>query len=197
MRIGSGVFIRVVLDRRSAAPKVLAGAIAPCESLRQDGDVSNIHGVARTVKSPGIRKLALPLTLVCAGTQLASGSALLASLLTLGLHDSDHAHSVSLVADEGHVHLVLSHEEQGTHHSRNTSHHGDPATTASERDHVFHLTDDDAASTTRHRPGFEPAPLLAAPVAVFPASTPSWLLRASSEPRARSSDLLRTVVLRL
>jgi len=142
-----------------------------------------------------MRKLAVPLALACAGTHGASGSALLASTLTL--HASDHAHSVSLVPDEGHLDLVLSHDERGGHDQRVAWHHGDPAASASERDHVLHLTDDDTANTTPRRAGLAAVPAAATAVAMLPAPTLLWVRHRSPDPRARSSDFLRTVVLRL
>lgn len=149
------------------------------------------------MKSFWTRKLVVPLVLACAGTQVAPGAALRASALTLGLHESDHAHSVSLVAEEGHLHLVLSHDERGGQDPGGARHHGDPATSTSERDHVFKLTDDDAANTRPRRASFAPALAIATAVGVLRAPTPLWIVRSSPEPRARSSDFLRTVVLRL
>jgi len=150
------------------------------------------------VKSPCIRNLVVPLALACAGLQLAPESVLLASALTLALDASDHAHSISLFADEGHVDLVLSHEELGGHHPGGAHHHGDPRSATSERDHVFHLTTaDDAANTMSRRAGLAAGPALATAIAVLPAPTRLWAPRPSPDPRARSSDFLRTVVLRL
>lgn len=135
--------------------------------------------------------------LACAAAQVAPGAALLSSALTLGLHASDHAHSVSLVADGGHVQLVLSHEERGHRDGAAGRHHDEQASSISETDHVFRLTDDGAASTATRRAGVAPAPAVATAVPVLPAPSPQWVLRASLEPRARSSDSLGTVVLRL
>ena len=150
------------------------------------------------MKSPCIRNLVVPLALACAGLQLAPESVLLASALTLALDASDHAHSISLFADGGHVDLVLSHEDLGGHHPGNAHHHGDPTSATSERDHVFHLTTaGDAANTMLRRAGLAPSPALATAIAVLPAPATLWLLHHSLEPRARSSDSLRTVVLRL
>jgi len=141
-----------------------------------------------------IRKLAALVMLVSAVTQPAAGSALLASAAVLGLHRSSHAHSVSVVAEEGHLHLVLSHDDRarGDHdHAPSPS-----GPSFAEPDHVFHMTGDDAASATSRRVALDPTPPLA--IAVVLPSTPAlaWSSRPSPETRARSSDLLRSVVLR-
>jgi hypothetical protein len=142
-----------------------------------------------------MRKLTVLLALACAGTQIAAGSALLMSTLALGFHASDHRHSVSLVADEGHLHLVLSHDERGGQDPGGAWHHGDPTTSVSKGDHVVHLEDNDGVNTIRRADLAVPA---AAPaVAMLPALSPRSVPHRSPEPRARSSDLLRTVVLRL
>jgi hypothetical protein len=150
------------------------------------------------VKTFWMRTLVVSLVLACAGLQLAPESVLRAIALTLSLDASDHAHSISLFADGGHVDLVLSHEELGGHHPGGAHHHGDPTSATSERDHVFHLTTaDDAANTMSRRAGLAASPALATAIAVLPAPATLWLLHHSLEPRARSSDSLRTVVLRL
>ncbi len=149
------------------------------------------------MKPSWVRKLVLLVVLACAWAQVAPGGMLLASSLALGLHASDHAHSVALVADAGHLHLVLSHDEQTRQDAGGASHHGDRATSAPERDHVVHLTAGDDAATATRRAGLAPAPAVATAVAVLPAPTPMWVLRPSPQPRARSSDSLRTIVLRL
>jgi len=138
--------------------------------------------------------MVIALALACAGAQVAPGAALLAS--ALALHASDHAHSVSVVADEGHVHLVLSHDRRGHRDRASAGHHDERATATSERNHVFHFTDEDAAKTAR-RAGVAPALAAVTAVAVMPGPTPLWVLLPSLEPRARSSGSLRTVVLRL
>lgn len=135
--------------------------------------------------------------LACVGAQILPGSALHASALTVGLHASGHAHSVALVAEEGHLHLVLSHDERGDQDQGGARHQSDRATSTSERDHVFELTADDAANTRLRRASYDPAPAIAMAVEVLPAHTPRWVLHHSLEPRTRSSDSLRTVVLRL
>ena len=144
-----------------------------------------------------MRKLVIPLVLACAGAQVAPGSALLARLLTLGIHRGDHAHAVALVADQGHLHLVLSHGERGGHAHGGAPKHDDRQTSPSETDHVFHVAGDDAANRTPRRADISPASPLAVAVSALPTPVPVWVLRPSPEPHARSSDPLRTVVLRL
>ena len=148
------------------------------------------------MKWPWARKLVIPLAFACAGAQVAPGSAFLASL-TLGIHRSDHAHAVSLVADHGHLDLVLSHGERGGHAHGGGPQHDDRQTPSSEADHVFHIACDDAANPTPRRADIPPASPLALAVAPLPTPVPVWVLRPSPEPRTRSSDSLRTVVLRL
>ncbi|TFG94042.1 MAG: hypothetical protein E4H11_07500 [Myxococcales bacterium] len=142
-----------------------------------------------------MRKLVIALALACAGTQLASGSALLASLFMHAIHRGDDAHAVALVADEGHIDLVLSHGESGEHAHAGAPPHGDRHTSPSETNHVFHLTADDGANTTPRRADVRPASTVA--VAARPATAPIWIPRPSPEPRAHSADSPRTVVLRL
>ena len=148
------------------------------------------------MKSSWMRSLAAPVLAACAAA-VTSGSAPLVSVLTLGLHKGDHVHSVRLVAEEGHLHLILSHDEGADRDPQGAGHHGVPATSTSESDHVFHLTSDDAANTSLRRAGFTPAPAAAAVVAVLPAPTLRCLLHPSREPLARSSDSPRSIVLRL
>jgi hypothetical protein len=147
------------------------------------------------VKSRWVRKLVVPLVLAWIGAQSAPGSALLASALTFGLEANGHAHSVSLVADEGHLHLVLSHDPRGGR-EQGAEHDGDLAISTAEGEHVLHLTGDDPASSPSRRAGFAPAPA-ATTLAVVTGPAPRWLLRPSPQPRARGSESLRTVFLRL
>jgi hypothetical protein len=146
------------------------------------------------VKSSWIRKLVVPLVLAWIGAQSAPGSALLASALTFGLQANAHAHSVSLVADEGRLHLVLSHDQRGGH---DRAHDGDLAISTSQGEHVLHLTGDDAASSPSRRVGLAPAPAATALAVLIGPAAPRWILRPSPRPRARGSESLRTVFLRL
>lgn len=148
------------------------------------------------MKPSWIRNLAVPFALACAAMQVVPGSAFLASALTLGFAASHHRHSVSLVAGEGHLHLVLSHEERADRHPEVAHHHGDPAVSASEGNHVFHLTDVEASNTTPRRTALAPAPIAIITVAWLPAPS-RRSVGPRPEPRARSSDFLRTIVLRI
>jgi hypothetical protein len=141
------------------------------------------------------RKLAALLMLASTATQPAAGSALLASTLTLWFHEEPHAHSVSVVAEEGHLHLVLSHDEGADGDHGGAPKHDAPSCAA--RDHVFHMTDADAASATPRRVALDPARPIALAALLPSASPPPWASHSSPEPHARSSDLLRTAVLRL
>ena len=140
------------------------------------------------------RKLFVLLMLACAGAQTATGSALLATALTLGLHGSHHAHSVAVVAAEGHLHLVLSHDAGAEHDHDAFPHPGVSLTSFSEGDHVFDL--EETATATPRRAGLDPAPPLAMVVTTPAAPAPPWVVHSPPEPRARGVDH-RTVVLRL
>jgi hypothetical protein len=131
----------------------------------------------------------------------------LAGALTLGFHGDNHpAHSFSVVAEQGHLDLVLSHRpqeprrgsERGAHDHASTPHHDDLPSLFSEENHVFHLTGDDATRATPRRSVADAVPLLAiAAVLPPPAPRAATLLLASPEPRIRGVDYLRTVVLLL
>lgn len=144
-----------------------------------------------------MRWLAALLMLVWASAQPPAGSALLVSALAIALHGSDHAHAVSLVPDEGHTHVVLSHVEGDSHEHGEAPRHDESKTSFSEADHVFHLTGGDAANATARRVTLDILPPLAIAVAVPFASAPTWILRASRDPSSRIPDQLRAVVLRL
>jgi hypothetical protein len=117
----------------------------------------------------------------------------------LAIQRSDHPHTVSLVADEGHLHYVLSHGERGAHAHPGAPHHGDRPTPSSEQDHSVHVAASDAHSATPrrvgHPSGFPSALTLA--LALLPTSSATSLLRPSPDPHTRSSDTLRASVLRL
>jgi hypothetical protein len=144
---------------------------------------------------PWIWKRTVLLALACAGAQLGAGSAVVAGVATLGRHGIGHEHSVSILAEDGHLHLVLSHVEPAEHDHEPAAHGDDPHSTCSNADHVFHL--DSADNATLRRAMFDPAPALAVSVDVLPALAPRQLSVLPPEPRARGVDHLRTVVLRL
>ena len=135
------------------------------------------------------------LMLVCAALQAGSGSTLLASAATLALRATSHDHSVSVVAEAGHRHHVLSHEGEEHRHHEGEPRHADAS--VSERDHVLHVSGDEAASSGSRRVGIDAVPPLAFAVIVPAPAQPAWMPHPAPAPRARGSDLLRSVVLRL
>ena len=147
------------------------------------------------VKPLGMRKLAVIFALASAGAQLATGSATLASALTVGLHGIGHAHSVAVFAEHGHLHLVLSHGERSERAHGSALHLDDPRFEFTEGDHVIHLDKSDNATLRRATP--DPAPALAVLVVSLPALAPGDHPVLPPEPRARGVDYLKTVVLRL
>jgi hypothetical protein len=151
------------------------------------------------VTHPRTRALGALLMLACAALQPAVGSAVLASALTLALHGSDHAHSLALVVDEGHLDLVLAHDGGGDHpHDHDGApHSGAPHASPVDDDHVFHVAVDEAAGASSRKLSADPAPLLAAPVARPAPRAALSFYRAPEEPRARGAERIRTVVLRL
>jgi hypothetical protein len=138
---------------------------------------------------------AVLLVLACAGAQPAAGAALLASALTLWFHRAHHPHAVSVVAEDGHLHLVLSHGEGSSRDHGRVPQPDDSRSSFSEGDHVFRFGD--AAGTAPRRAALDPAPPLAMVVATPPAPAARCVLRSPPEPRPRGVDFLRTVVLRL
>ncbi len=146
--------------------------------------------------SSGLGRVPLLLMLACAGAQSTAGSGLLASALALGLHTHEHAHSAFLVREGGHLHLVLAHGEGTDHGHEAVSHHEELSGSLSESDHVFHVTGDDATTSASRRPGLALAPALVTPI-VSTFSSARSMFRPAPEPRARGTDLLRPVVLRL
>jgi hypothetical protein len=141
-----------------------------------------------------MRKAVASLALACAGLQVAPAPALLATVLMF-VHADGHGHTVSLVAAEGHAHVVLSH---GEHEDQApATHHSGPISSSSESDHVFDLMDADATTTAPRRGSVSPAAAIATPLGILPLPAPPWVRLSSPIPRSVSSDLLRTVVLRL
>lgn len=143
---------------------------------------------------PRKRKLGALLIWVCAAMQPAAASASLAGALTMLLHGYDHAHAIAVVADDGHVDLVLSHEHEADA-SHRAPHSEDAFHPLSEGDHVLHMNDSDDA--TARRIGLDPSPALEIPAAVPPAPDPVVVGRAAPHVRIADNDSLGTVVLRL
>jgi hypothetical protein len=153
------------------------------------------RGELGIVRSLGLRKIGALLVLACAGAQPAAGSSLAMRTLMLGLHGREHGHRVAVVAESGHLDLVLSHAGAAPHEhggaSHPAAHHpGDP-----DADHVFHLTDADDANA-RRASSESVASLAPALTMPYLAST-GGTLQLAPQPRARGLEQLRTVVLRL
>lgn len=144
-----------------------------------------------------MRRLVVLLALACAGAQSAAGSTLFSSALALGILGSHHAHSISVVAEQGHLHLVLSHADRDAHHPGPVSHHDDLQPVSSESDHVFEIGVDDATRTSPGRALLDPGAPIATIVGAPFVAAQSAVRRSPPEPRARGVDDLRTVVLRL
>lgn len=106
------------------------------------------------MKPRTMRSIVVVLALACLGARVAPASALVVGALTFGLHTEDHSHSVTLVPDDDHMDVVVAHIEQAD----DTSHpHGDPVASGSDAAHVFHLIQDDAATTIPRRDGVSTA----------------------------------------
>jgi hypothetical protein len=148
------------------------------------------------MRSSRVARVALLLMLAGAGAQATAGTAFLASALTLGLHAHGHAHAVSIVREEGHLHLILGHVEGSGHGRETVPHHEDLPGSLSESEHVFHVTGDGASASMTRRAALSPAAALAGPM-VRQLSPARSVFRPAPEPRARGTDLLRPVVLRL
>jgi hypothetical protein len=140
--------------------------------------------------------------LLCALVQPAFSSALLASGVTLALHGRAHAHSVALVADDGHVDLVLSHtdrerHDRGSHDHGNDLVHDDTRLAHGESDHVLHVASDEATRVSSRKLSIDPAPaiVVAPAVEAEPELRPGY--RAPEQPRFRGAQRIRTVVLQL
>ena len=149
------------------------------------------------MKSSRMRKLAVLLMLACAGAQPALGETLIASALALGIHASDHAHSVALRSDGSHLAIVLSHGEHAAPDQRRAAQGPEHLAGVSERDHVVHFTASETANANPRRALLDAAPVLASTLALATPAAPAWAPAHSHEPRARGVDHLRTIVLRL
>jgi hypothetical protein len=133
--------------------------------------------------------------LACAAALPATGSPLLASMLTQALDDGDHAHSAFLVADAGHLDLVLAHESHPDEAGDDAA-GANPPSSLSAADHVVHIAASEPVGTAR-RSFPAPTPLLASAAPLLPATAVDWALRARSAPPPRGRAHLRSVVLRL
>jgi hypothetical protein len=150
-------------------------------------------GGSRALKAYWTRKLAALLMLACAAEQGAIASTSVTS--ALAHHADDQAHSVAVVAKEGQLHVVLSHAPAAGPDEILVSHQGHIFTSFPSGDHVIDFANRDGA-TTRSTPVDSPRPLV---FVATPRPDPSPLVATlpPMEPRVRSADPLRTVVLRL
>lgn len=147
------------------------------------------------MSSTWTRGLTTLLALTCAGVEPATGLPLLVRVLELhGV--GDHAHSLVVVSDAGHVDVVLSHAEDG-HRDHAAAAGVDLAPASSSSDHVFHITSSELLNATKRRADLAmlPAPTLRGALPFAPAVT--GVERLSSAPHARTSDHLSTIVLRI
>jgi hypothetical protein len=146
-------------------------------------------GSARARRSSALGAI---LALACAA-QPASSSPLLSSALALGLAVHGHAHAVSMIFDDGHLDLVLSHSHADPA-AENAEGRGPAVSDAGHHDHVVHVAAGGSAHPRRD------VPLRATLVGhcetmlpLRPAS--SW--REDSAPRAPIVGVRSRVVLRL
>jgi hypothetical protein len=108
---------------------------------------------------------------------------------------ASHEHALSVLADAGHVDLVLTHatRESGERHHASEPH----ATVRTDDSHVVHLASTDAAFDSMRRASHVPAPTASIlPPLSWQPRRAATLARRTETP-ARASPLLRTVVLRI
>jgi hypothetical protein len=149
------------------------------------------------VTSDLLRKLTALLMTACAGGQAAAGLLILVGTLTLGLHEGDHPHGVSLVSEGGHFQLVLSHVEDRRADDRHDEGllHGIAA--FSESDHVLHLESGGVANAASRRADSTPCAALGAAAAPASPHAPTPVRHLRPEPPDLGTERLRTTVLRL
>jgi hypothetical protein len=146
------------------------------------------------VKSSLPRRLACSLAVVCGLLQPLLGSGTLFGALALV---ASHGHALSVLADAGHVDLVLTHatlESEEEHHASEPHVH---ASVRTDDSHVVHLASTDAACDSMRRASHAPAPTacILPPLSSQPRRAATLARRA--ETPARASPLLETVVLRI
>jgi hypothetical protein len=141
-----------------------------------------------------LRRLTAVFALACAGLEPATGLPLLLSALEL--RHGDHAHSLAVVSDVGHVDVVLSHTEDG-HHEHDAVTGEDLAPASSSSDHVYHITSSDLPNATQRRVDLAMSLAPTFRVALPLAPGTAGAERVWSAPHARSSDHLSTIVLRI
>lgn len=116
----------------------------------------------------------------------------IASAIVLGMHESEHGHSVSVVGDDSHRHLVLTHDEKS-----DPGEHGHPGEALSHGDHVVELAWDGVASAASRRSAPDLPAAIGPSLAFRAVPAPRSAPRRYAEVRAPGFDPVRTVVLRL
>jgi hypothetical protein len=139
------------------------------------------------------RRLACSLALLCGLTQPLLSSHALAGALALV---ASHGHALSILADDGHFDLVLSHATSASD-ARHAAEQHVHAASASESTHVVHLGSGELARDSMRRGAQvdQPAAGAAQPIAWKP---PCILAREPARDRlARARRPLQTIVLRI
>jgi hypothetical protein len=143
------------------------------------------------VKGSRSRRLAAALAVVCGLIQPLVGSNALVGLASL-FHS--HGHDVSLLADSGHLDLVLSHATGDSPDDPHAAERHFHTASSSHGDHVVHLTSSDAVRDSMRRAVVDArTAILQLPFANRPpvvASAP-WLERLAHAPPARQTVVLR------
>jgi hypothetical protein len=117
------------------------------------------------------------------------------SALALGFQAHGHGHAVTLVADAGHVDVVLHHEGEPPGHAPGES--SPWAVGAHDGDHVVHMASGDGSREGARRAGPAHAALLLAPASLVPPAGPTLPPASTSDTAGTAAAHLRTVVLRV
>lgn len=151
-------------------------------------------GDTRSVSLRPTRRFKIALMLAAAVVQAAAASAPLAGAWLVLLDGASHHHHVQVVPQQGHVHVVLSHEHE--HATKAAAWRAALAHAAySQSDHVLELDDGDRVSASRVR--VDPTPPLAFALDVSLLSRLRVTPHRPPEPPPGGAALARTVVLRL
>ncbi len=135
------------------------------------------------------RKWVALLMLALAAPSPAFAAIPIATAIIFELHASEHRHSVSVVGDDSHRHLVLTHDEK--------SDPGEHGEALSHADHVVELAWDGVASAASRRDAPDPPAAIGPELAFSAAPAPTSSPRRYAEIPAPPFDPVRTVVLRL
>lgn len=113
----------------------------------------------------------------------------IASAIVLGLHEGEHGHSLLVVGDDSHRHLVLAHDDECQFSEEREA--------FSHPDHVVELAWEGVGSAASRRATPELSAAIAPSPAFRAAPAPASAPRRHAEVRALGFDPVRTVVLRL